>query len=124
MPLAGVVDEKFSSASDVWSFGVTCIEILQQDGMFPRPAIRSKPALMTMVAAGEVHPQPTGCSDEVCAVLLQCWQFDPAARPTFPDLVRWFAKLAARGSSSDNRRASRSPRLLLDASPACLSGMY
>ena len=30
----GLTDLKYSSASDVWSFGITCVEILQ-DGMLP-----------------------------------------------------------------------------------------
>ena len=102
LPL-GLEDEKFSSASDVWSFGITCIEILQ-DGLNPYPEIRSNPTLMTMVAAGEVHPQPPGCSGEVYAVLLQCWQLSPSFRTTFADLARKFAQLAARGNDNDNRR--------------------
>ena len=98
----GLSDERFSTASDVWSFGITCVEVLQ-DGMWPYPEVRSNPSLMALVAAGEVHAQPAGCSDEVYAVLLQCWEFNPASRASFATLHVQFRVLAARGSGNDNR---------------------
>ena len=34
----GLSDQKFSSASDVWSFAITCVEVFQ-DGLFPYPGV-------------------------------------------------------------------------------------
>ena len=88
----GLSDFKFSSASDVWSFGITCVEIFQ-DGLLPYPDARSNPSLMALVVAGEVHLQPSGCPGEVYGVLLRCWEFKAAARTTFGDLCTFFERL-------------------------------
>ena len=58
---AGLLEQKFSSASDVWSFGITCVEIFQ-DGLGPYPETRSNPAIMAMVTDGWCHyfcPSPS-----------------------------------------------------------------
>jgi len=54
-----------------------------------------------------VHPQPAGCSDDVYAVLLRCWEFEPAARTTFPVLLVEFHELVVRGSGDVNSTAKR-----------------
>ena len=86
-----IVDNKYSVASDVWSFGVTVVEIVQ-DGGGPYPQV-SNPAVMEMVVAGARHPQPPNCSDVVYAVLLRCWAHDPANRPDFVVLADEFLLL-------------------------------
>ena len=85
----GLSGQKFSSASDVWSFGITCVEIIQ-DGLVPYAAVRSNPALIALVTGGGVHPRPDGCSDAVYAVLIKCWSFDPLDRPGFGELRDFF----------------------------------
>ena len=55
---------KYSVASDVWAFGITCIEVFQ-DGVLPYHETRSNPALMALVTGGSVHPQPAECDDGV-----------------------------------------------------------
>ena len=82
---------KFSSASDVWSFGITCIEIIE-DGQTPWFSIRSNVRVMAMVSAGQVHPRPAGCSELVYAVLKNCFAFAANARPTFSSLQRFFSE--------------------------------
>ena len=87
----GMSSLKFSSASDVWSYGITCVEIFQ-DGAFPYPEVRSNPDVMKMVCTqGYVHPQPKGCSAGVYAELVKCWSFEPSQRPEFAELKRFFA---------------------------------
>jgi serine/threonine protein kinase len=85
----GLSGDKFSSASDVWSFGVTCIEIFQ-DGMVPYHTTKSNPAVMALVADGQVHPQPVGCSDQAYTMLVRCFAFKPAGRPAFDELALFF----------------------------------
>ena len=85
----GFTEQKFSSASDVWSFAMTCVEILE-DGRMPWPDTRSNPAVMAMVTGGEVHPQPRECDDELYDMLVTCWRVNPADRPTFPVLKKFF----------------------------------
>ena len=95
----GLTSQKFSSASDVWSYAITCVEILQ-DGAGPCPGVKSNPEVMTFVNNGEVHPQPTACTDEVYGELLRCFSFDPEARPSFTELNEFFTAMATEGSST------------------------
>ena len=91
----GMTSQKFSSASDVWSYGITCIEVFQ-DGANPYPGVKSNPEVITMVCAqGLVHPRPGGCSDGVYRELAKCWAFDPGQRPDFAGLKAFFLATAA-----------------------------
>ena len=89
----GLTEHKFSTASDVWSFGITVVEVIQ-DGLVPYTYvnIRSNPALITMVTGGQVHPRPDGCSNVVYATLMKCWAFEPLDRPSFDELLDFFSK--------------------------------
>ena len=86
-------DNKYSTASDVWSFAITVVEIIE-DGLAPYPGL-SNPAVMDLVSAGLTHAQPPKCSDVVYAVLLRCWASDPARRPDFVALASEFGVLVA-----------------------------
>jgi len=88
----GLTSQKFSAASDVWSFGITCIEVFQ-DGIQPYVETTSNPAVMTLVVNGEVHPQPVGCEDQCYAELVRCWNFEPEQRPGFVELREFFADM-------------------------------
>ena len=88
----GLTSQKFSAASDVWSFGITCIEVFQ-DGIQPYVDTTSNPAVMNLVANGEMHPQPAGCEDDCYAELTRCWNFEPEQRPGFKELREFFADL-------------------------------
>ena len=122
----GLNDQKYSSASDVWSFGITCIEIFQ-DAVTPYINFTSNVAVMAMINARQVHPQPAGCSDQVYTELVRCFNFEPAERPDFPSLQNFFARMA----EHDNRFAARDtgagvllkPGLLEQNSYAALSGV-
>ena len=98
----GLRDNKFSSASDVWSFGITCVEVFQ-DGQHPYPATKSNPVVITMVTSGQVHPCPSGCDAQLYAVLLSCWNAEPVQRPSFNVLREQFqGLLKLRVSGADN----------------------
>ena len=90
-----MTNQKFSTASDVWSFGITCVEIFS-DGSVPYPAIASNPECMKHVASGGVHPRPANCSVDVYHELQRCWSFDPASRPEFATLVEFFGATTER----------------------------
>jgi hypothetical protein len=47
---------EFTEASDIWSFGILLVQILQ-DGGRPYPHILSNTQVYTMVIAGSRHPQ-------------------------------------------------------------------
>ena len=86
----GITSQKFSSASDMWSYGITCAEVFL-DGGRPYPGVGSNPEVVKMVCTrGLVHPQPSSCSDEVYRQLLRCWAFDPGQRPGFAAMLEFF----------------------------------
>ena len=85
---------KFSAASDVWSFGITCVEVFQ-DGATPYPGL-SNPAVLAMVVASgghRTHHRPLGCPPHVFAVVASCWAPSPDDRPTFCELETAFVQL-------------------------------
>ena len=94
----GMSSQKFSSASDVWSFGITCIEIFQ-DGGLPYPGIRSNPEVIKAVCTqGQVHPRPEGCGADVYDELAKCWRFEPSQRPGFAELQTFFEHTPTEGA--------------------------
>ena len=90
----GLTNQKFSAASDVWSFGIVCIEVYT-DGATPYLGITSNPHVMAFVNGGDIHPQPPSCTAHVYRELCRCWAFEPDQRPTFEDMNRVFASLQA-----------------------------
>lgn len=77
---------KFTAASDVWSFGVVLMEIVQ-GGKRPYNHLRNDD-VMKAVINGQTAPQPKkGCTDELYSIISQCWQLLPKNRPTFEQLI-------------------------------------
>ncbi|XP_057693667.1 tyrosine-protein kinase CSK-like isoform X2 [Corythoichthys intestinalis] len=76
--------KKFSTKSDVWSFGVLLWEIFSF-GRMPYPKINLKDVRI-LLEQGYRMPTPDGCPTEVYDVMKSCWQLDPDFRPTFESL--------------------------------------
>lgn len=76
---------RFSEATDVWSFGVVLIEIFT-DGSKPYAGMANA-AVISKVQGGYRAEQPKLCTDEVYAIMLECWAAKAADRPTFAKLV-------------------------------------
>ncbi|XP_014670840.1 PREDICTED: tyrosine-protein kinase HTK16-like [Priapulus caudatus] len=79
---------QFSHASDVWSYGVTLWE-MWTFGEQPYGE-RGGQAVLKMIDSGERLTAPPGCPRKIYKVMQRCWQYDPAARPTFADLQQLF----------------------------------
>nr|KAF6335510.1 macrophage stimulating 1 receptor [Pipistrellus kuhlii] len=93
MALESLQTYRFTSKSDVWSFGVLLWELLTR-GAPPYPHI--DPFDLThFLAQGRRLPQPEYCPDALYAVMQRCWAADPAARPTFGALVGEVEQVAA-----------------------------
>jgi serine/threonine protein kinase len=71
----------YSAASDVWSFGVLCWEIVTL-GSTPYPGM-SGPEVMTFVQKGCRMPKPPNTTDAIYAIMKDCWQQFPPKRPQF-----------------------------------------
>jgi hypothetical protein len=50
-------------------------------------SVYSNRETMDRVTEGERLACPIGCTDETYKIMLHCWDADPAARPSFTDLV-------------------------------------
>ncbi|XP_048588169.1 fibroblast growth factor receptor 3-like isoform X2 [Nematostella vectensis] len=72
--------------SDVWSFGVLMWEIVTL-GANPYPGM-TREQLISNLHLGYRMPRPDYCSEELYAVIWECWQLDPTVRPTFSMLCR------------------------------------
>ncbi|XP_034443468.1 tyrosine-protein kinase CSK-like isoform X1 [Hippoglossus hippoglossus] len=74
-------EKKFSTKSDVWSFGVLLWEIYSF-GRVPYPRIPLK-EVVPRVEKGYTMDCPDGCPEVVYNIMKMCWNLDPAARPSF-----------------------------------------
>eukprot|EP01087_Luapelamoeba_hula_P011661 TRINITY_DN3197_c0_g1_i1.p1 TRINITY_DN3197_c0_g1~~TRINITY_DN3197_c0_g1_i1.p1 ORF type:complete len:1320 (-),score=346.70 TRINITY_DN3197_c0_g1_i1:38-3997(-) len=79
-----LLSKKYSSKSDVWSFGVTLWEIYSF-GDTPYENIQNQ-AIIERIIGGTNLPKPAACPDDVYELMLQCWNMDPAKRPSFKEI--------------------------------------
>ena len=76
---------RFTEATDVWSFGILVVEIYT-DGGKPYAGMTNA-AVISKVQAGYRAPQPTGCTDDMYTIMLECWCEKGTSRPAFHNLV-------------------------------------
>ncbi|XP_008851384.1 macrophage-stimulating protein receptor isoform X2 [Nannospalax galili] len=93
MALESLQTYRFTTKSDVWSFGVLLWELLTR-GAPPYPHINPFD-LTHFLAQGRRLPQPEYCPNSLYQVMLRCWEVDPAARPTFRALVMELEQVVA-----------------------------
>ncbi|XP_022100262.1 tyrosine-protein kinase SYK-like [Acanthaster planci] len=76
---------KFSSKSDVWSYGVTLWEALSY-GKKPYANMKGQ-ELMAFIESGSRLAQPERCPPEVYTLMRQCWEDEARDRPSFGEIV-------------------------------------
>jgi len=74
-------DGRFSTASDVWSFGVAFWEVFAH-GRQPYAGVPNVD-VGRRIGAGETLPQPVDAPDEAYTLMRRCWQRRPDHRPSF-----------------------------------------
>ncbi|GMR33044.1 hypothetical protein PMAYCL1PPCAC_03239 [Pristionchus mayeri] len=76
---------KFCSSSDVWSFGVTCWEVLSRCDRLPYPTLTHEQVVERLTRAeGLFLDCPPLCPEWMYReLLLPCWSIDASLRPTF-----------------------------------------
>lgn len=57
--------------------------------------------LFELLEEGYRMEKPSGCSDEIYAVMIDCWRFQPKKRPTFPELVQTLDRLLSQISNTE-----------------------
>lgn len=78
---------RFTTASDVWMFGVCIWEILMY-GVKPFQGVKNNDVI-GKIEAGERLPLPQGCPPALYNLMCVCWQYEPSKRPSFADLKTW-----------------------------------
>ncbi|XP_058701340.1 macrophage-stimulating protein receptor [Poecile atricapillus] len=85
MALESLQTQKFTTKSDVWSFGVLMWELLTR-GASPYAGVDPYD-MARYLLQGRRLPQPSHCPDTLYRVLLSCWEPAPEDRPSFTGLV-------------------------------------
>ncbi|KAK7789839.1 hypothetical protein R5R35_011236 [Gryllus longicercus] len=82
---------KFTSASDVWSFGIVCWEVMSYG---ERPYWNwSNQDVIKSIEKGYRLPAPMDCPEAIYQLMLDCWQKERTHRPTFASIVKTLDKL-------------------------------
>eukprot|EP00051_Salpingoeca_urceolata_P010574 m.129570 g.129570 ORF g.129570 m.129570 type:complete len:877 (+) comp16763_c0_seq5:284-2914(+) len=106
----GLVQGLYSSASDVWSFGIVIWEVLT-DGQVPYGELGNH-AILTAIRDGEpilLH-RPYGCPGELYELCQRCWEVEPRLRPTFTELKEKLLTLASGAVRRESRRRGMTVR--------------
>lgn len=76
---------KFTSASDVWSFGIVCWEVMSYG---ERPYWTcSNQEVIKSIEKGYRLPPPMDCPEAIYQLMLDCWHKERSHRPSFAALV-------------------------------------
>ncbi|XP_072915609.1 hepatocyte growth factor receptor isoform X1 [Hemitrygon akajei] len=85
MALESLQTQKFTTKSDVWSFGVLLWELMTR-GAPPYPDVDSFDVTVYLLQ-GRRLLQPEYCPDSLYAIMLKCWNPKQEIRPTFLEIV-------------------------------------
>lgn len=91
MALESIFKGITTTESDIWSYGILLWEIVTL-GANPYPGM-NRDQVIAQLHIGYRMPKPQYCSDEVYAIMWQCWQQEPEARPTFLEIGKTLHRL-------------------------------
>ncbi|XP_065217201.1 fibroblast growth factor receptor homolog 1-like [Planococcus citri] len=78
--------KKYTSQSDVWSYGILLWEIMTF-GSAPYPSVPKVEKLYQLLVAGHRMGKPSNCPLAVYWIMRDCWSYGPSDRPTFSLIV-------------------------------------
>lgn len=113
---------KFTSKSDVWSFGVVLWE-MYEFGKVPYHGMSNRDA-MQFVLSGNRLPRPDACPADLYRLMLDCWRADAQQRPSFQQIYDAVVEQLMRDThptvfslnAADGQVRGR-PTAVLDAAP-------
>lgn len=82
---------RFTTASDVWMFGVCIWEILMY-GVKPFQGVKNNDVI-GKIEGGERLPLPTDCPPSLYYLMTTCWAYEPSKRPSFANLKTWLGSI-------------------------------
>ncbi|KAI5625971.1 ephrin type-A receptor 6 isoform X2 [Silurus asotus] len=88
---------KFSSASDVWSYGIVMWEVMSY-GERPYWEMSNQDVILS-IEEGYRLPAPMGCPVALHQLMVHCWQKERSRRPRFHDILSFLDKLIRNPSS-------------------------
>jgi receptor tyrosine kinase-like orphan receptor 1 len=93
MPPESILYGKFTTESDVWSFGVVLWEIYSF-GLQPYYGY-SNQEVIEMIRARQILPNPEDCPSRIYALMVECWHEMPIRRPSFKEIHQRLRKWKA-----------------------------
>jgi fyn-related kinase len=94
---------RFTSKSDVWSFGILLTELVTF-GRIPYPGM-SNAEVLQKVEAGYRMPCPPNCPPQLYTLMLKCWAKEPNNRPAF-STIQWTLEELFTNDGSEYKEAS------------------
>lgn len=97
---------RFTTASDVWMFGVCVWEIFS---MAQQPFFwLENGQVINQLESGVRLPKPQQCPPPVYSLLTRCWSYEPHGRPTFSQLVCSLSDIHRMELEQESRQPRRS----------------
>ncbi|XP_052098612.1 fibroblast growth factor receptor 2-like isoform X2 [Mytilus californianus] len=116
-------DRKYTSKSDVWSYGVLLWEIFTLGGN-PYPSVPVE-RLFELLKEGHRMEKPPYASDEINRMMQFCWHEYPSGRPSFNKLVneldKMLTSMANRGEEYLDLEPLESPTSMSDSQYSSMS---
>lgn len=86
MPPEAVLEDEFSTKSDVWSFGVLMWEVFTH-GEMPYTPLADDEVLAGLQSGKTKLTHPEGCPSRLAKLMQRCWAPSPKDRPSFSELA-------------------------------------
>ncbi|XP_042560654.1 focal adhesion kinase 1-like isoform X2 [Clupea harengus] len=93
---------RFTSASDVWMFGVCMWEVLMY-GVKPFQGVKNNDVI-GRIENGERLAMPHNCPPTLYSLMTKCWAYDPSKRPRFTELKAQLCTILAEEKAQQEER--------------------
>lgn len=85
MPPEAISNDVFSTASDIWAFGVLMWELFTY-GEHPFRTLTNRQVVTKVSQHFSILPQPDKCPEDVFLIMSSCWAREPISRPKFLEI--------------------------------------